>query len=151
MAFWITSRGIPGDQLDVVDLAVVQADGSVPGALLIKHLLALSKSVRGPENDLPVAYANYKIYSSVPGEFFVRMKFMIPCTDEKQANILNKNMTRVKDYIFTNISSDTEIGDSFRQMKWHRLKELLLEAVNDHSNNPVDTIYFQEAIILKSS
>ena len=120
-------------------------------AYAYQQVFSVKPTMKQLKNDLPAAYANYKIYSSVPGEFFVRMKFMIPCTDEKQANILNKNMTRVKDYIFTNISSDTEIGDSLRQMKWHRLKELLLEAVNDHSNNPVDTIYFQEAIILKSS
>ena len=73
---------------------------------------------------------------------------MIPVEDEEQKRTIDNNMARIKDFIFTNISSDTEMGTTLKKMNWVELKAILVNAINDISNKPVDTIYLQEALIL---
>ena len=99
-------------------------------------------------NDSVYSYTNCEIYSSVPGQYHVKMKFMIPTDDEEQKKAIDKNMARIRDFIFTNISSDTEMGTTLKKMNWKELKAILIEAINNNSDRPVDTIYLQEALIL---
>ena len=99
-------------------------------------------------NDSVYSYTDCEIYSSVPGQYHVKMKFMIPIDDEEQKKTIDKNMARIKDYIFTNISHDTDMGTTLKKMNWNDLKAMLIDAINDNSNKPVETIYLQEALIL---
>jgi len=57
-------------------------------------------------------------------------------------------MARIKDFIFTNISHDTEMGTTLKKMNWNEIKTMLIDAINDNSKKPIDTIYLQEALIL---
>ena len=93
-------------------------------------------------------YTDCRIYSSVPGQYDVRMKFTIPVDNEDQKDSLERNMARIKDNIFTHISSDTEMGTALREMNWNDLKRLLVAAINNNSDKPVKTVYFQEALII---
>ena len=40
------------------------------------------------------------------------------------------------------------MGTTLKKMNWVELKAILVNAINDISNKPVDTIYLQEALIL---
>jgi hypothetical protein len=125
--------------------------GTVIGVVAFSYrhqVLNIKKPVKRLVNDSTLSYTDCKIYSSVPGQYEVRMKFMIPADDADQKDSIEKNMARIKDNIFTNISSDTEMGTALREMKWNDLKTLLIAAINDNSDKPVKTIYFQEALIM---
>ena len=108
----------------------------------------LKKPTKDLMNDSAYSYTDCEIYSSVPGQYHVKMKFMIPINDEEQKKTIDKNMARIKDYIFTNISNGTEMGTTLKKMNWNELKAMLIDAINDHSDKPVETIYLQEALIL---
>ena len=99
-------------------------------------------------NDSVYSYTDCEIYSSVPGQYHVKMKFMIPIDDEEQKKTIDKNMARIKDFIFTNISNDTDMGTTLKKMNWKEIKAMLIDAINENSNKPVETIYLQEALIL---
>ena len=99
-------------------------------------------------NGSAYAYIDCEIYSSVPGQYHVKMRFLIPIDDEEQKKTIDNNMARIKDFIFTNISNDTEMGTTLKKMNWNELKAMLIDAINDNSNKPVETIYLQEALIL---
>ena len=108
----------------------------------------IKKPTKNFMNDSVYSYTDCEIYSSVPGQYHVKMKFMIPIDDEEQKKTIDKNMARIRDFIFTNISSDTEMGTTLKKMNWKELKAILIEAINNNSDRPVDTIYLQEALIL---
>ena len=108
----------------------------------------IKKPTKNFMNDSVYSYTDCEIYSSVPGQYHVKMKFMIPIDDEEQKKTIDKNMARIKDYIFTNISHDTDMGTTLKKMNWNDLKAMLIDAINDNSNKPVETIYLQEALIL---
>ena len=108
----------------------------------------IKKPTKNFMNDSVYSYTDCEIYSSVPGQYHVKMKFMIPIDDEEQKKTIDKNMARIKDFIFTNISHDTDMGTTLKKMNWNDLKAILIDAINDNSNKPVETIYLQEALIL---
>ena len=108
----------------------------------------IKKPTKNFMNDSVYSYTDCEIYSSVPGQYHVKMKFMIPIDDEEQKKTIDKNMARIKDFIFTNISHDTDMGTTLKTMNWNELKAILIDAINNNSNKPVETIYLQEALIL---
>ncbi len=125
--------------------------GSIIGitAYSYRHqVFNIKKPTKYLMNGAVYSYTVCEIYSSVPGQYHVKMKFMIPIDDEEQKETIDKNMARIKDFIFTNISEDTEMGTSLKKMNWNELKAILIDAINDNSNKPVETIYLQEALIL---
>ena len=125
--------------------------GSIIGitAYSYRHqVFNIKKPTKNFMNGSVYSYTDCEIYSSVPGQFHVKMRFMIPIDDEEQKKTIDNNMARIKDFIFTNISDDTEMGTTLKKMNWNELKAILIDAINDNSNKPVETIYFQEALIL---
>ena len=95
----------------------------------------------------PYSYRHCEIYSSLSGQYYVSLKFLIPCEDERQEESLNKNMLKIRDFIYTNISSDTDLGNNLKKMDWKAVKDVLIEEINHHTIKPVQEIYFQECII----
>lgn len=112
------------------------------------RVLNIKKPAKYSMNGSTPIYTDCKIYSSVPGQYDVRMKFTIPVDDADQMYTLERNMVRIRDNIFTNISSDTAMGTALREMNWNDLKTMLIAAINNNSDRPVKTIYFQEALII---
>jgi len=125
--------------------------GSIIGitAYSYRHqVFNIKKPTKNLMNNSVYSYTDCEIYSSVPGQYHVKMKFMIPIDDEEQKKIIDKNMARIKDFIFTNISHDTDMGTTLKKMNWKELKVILIDAINDNLKKPVETIYIQEALIL---
>jgi flagellar basal body-associated protein FliL len=125
--------------------------GSIIGitAYSYRHqVFKIEKTTKNFMNGSAYSYTDCEIYSSVPGQYHVKMRFMIPVDDEEQKKSIDNNMARIKDFIFTNISNDTEMGTTLKRMNWNELKAILIDAINNNSNKPVETIYFQEALIL---
>ena len=125
--------------------------GSIIGitAYSYRHqVFNIKKPTKNFINDSAYSYTDCEIYSSVPGQYHVKMKFIIPIDDEEQKKTIDKNMARIKDFIFTNISHDTDMGTTLKTMNWNELKAILIDAINNNSNKPVETIYLQEALIL---
>ena len=125
--------------------------GSIIGITVFSYrheMFNIKKPTKNLVNNSVYSYTDCEIYSSVPGQYHVKMKFMIPIDDEEQKKNIDNNMARIKDFIFTNISNDTEMGTTLKKMNWSEIKAMLIDAINDISNKPVETIYFQEALIL---
>jgi len=125
--------------------------GSIIGITVYSYryqVFDIKKPTKNLIKDSVYSYTNCEIYSSVPGQYHVKMKFMIPIDDEEQKESIENNMARIKDFIFTNISHDTEMGTTLKKMNWNEIKTMLIDAINDNSKKPIDTIYLQEALIL---